>query len=264
MLELVLAGLDDLVPQYTPILLGLVEDFVNSIDWREPEPKGFEEAAKIAFSLLGDFDGYRTDDMRKRTLKVIARVPRGDTDAFRGLVERGIADERRDRLSDEASEILMGGIDGWNACRFFPEEIIRFARSKVLLLEEDLAPDDWRRGSSFDVEPCFGIQEHAHFDFFPASAIRGVFLPLLRHHPRRAVDFIIELLNHAGSWYGEQRWPYDRLEPAGQISIGVPDETAVTQWGESETLESLPRPFSWSIHPTERPHGARVMASGDQ
>jgi hypothetical protein len=229
-LELVLAGLDDLVPEHTRILLGLIEDFASSIDWREPEPRGFEEAAKIAFRLLGDLDGYRMDDMRKRTLKVIAKVPRGDAEAFRGLVERAIANERRDRLADEVSEILMGGIDSWNACRYFPEEIIRLTKSKLLLLEEDLDPNDWRRGSSIDVEPYFGIQEHAHFDSFPASAIRGVFPPLLRHHPGRAVDFIIELLNHAGSWYGEQRWPYDRLEPAGQITIEVPDETAVTQW----------------------------------
>ena len=98
---------------------------------------------------------------------------------------RAITDERRDHLADEVSEVLMGGIDGWNACRYFPEEIIRLMKSKLLLLEEDLDPNDWRRGSSINVEPCFGIQEHVHFDSFPASAIRGVFLPLLRYHPRR-------------------------------------------------------------------------------
>ncbi|MGI9575357.1 hypothetical protein ACRYJU_14855 [Alloalcanivorax xenomutans] len=229
-LELVLTGLDDLVPQHTPILLGLIEDFASSIDWREPEPKGFEESAKIAFRLLGGLDDYRMGDMRKRTLQVIAKVPRGDAEAFRGLVDRAMADERGDRLSDEVSEILMGGIDGWNACRFLPEEIVRLAKARLLLHEEDLGVDDWHRGSSINVEPCFGIQEHVHLDSFPASSMRGVFLPLLRHHPRRAADFIIELLNHTGSWYGEQRWPYHRLEPAGQITIEVPEEIAVTQW----------------------------------
>jgi hypothetical protein len=229
-LELALAGLDDLVPENMPILLGLIEDFASSIDWREPEPKGFEEAAKIAFRLLEDLDGYRMDDMRERTLKVIAKVPRGDAEAFRGLVERAIVDERRDRLADEVSEILVGGIDGWNACQYFPEEIIRLTKAKLLLIEEDLDPNDWRRGSSINIEPCFGMQEHTHLDSFPASAIRGVFLPLLRHHPRQGIAFIIGLLNHAGTWYGEKRWPYDRLEPAYQITIEVPGEVPVTQW----------------------------------
>ncbi len=230
LLELVLGGLDRLLPAHMPILLGLIEDFARSIDGRDPEPRGFEEAAKIGFQLLDHLDGYRMDDMRKRTLKVIAKVPRGDADAFRALVGRAIADERRDRLAGELSEILMGGIDGWNVCRYFPEEIIRLTKSKLLLLEEDLDPNHWCRGSLINVEPCFGIREHAHFDSFPASAIRGVFLPLLRHHPPRTLDFIIELLNHAGSWYGEQRWPYDRLEPAFQITIEVPGKTTVTQW----------------------------------
>jgi len=229
-LELVLAGLDDLVPNHAPVVLGLIEDFANSIDWRDPEPEGFEETAKIAFELLRHLDGYRMDDMRKRTLKVIAKVPRGHTKAFKELVERAIAADRHDRLAEEISEILLGGIDGWNACRFFPEEIIRLAKGKFLLSEKDLAQDDWRRGSTINIEPHFGIKEQAHFEFFPASAIRGVFLPLLRYHPQQAVDFIIELLNHAGSWYSEQRWPYDRLEPAHQITIWLPREATVTQW----------------------------------
>ncbi len=229
-LELVLAGLDDLAPQHTPVLLGLIEDFANSINWREPEPKGFEEAAKIAFRLLEDLDDYRMDDMRKRTLEVIAKVPRGDAKAFRELVERAITADRRDHVADELSKILLDGIDGWNVCWFFPEEIIRFAKTKFLLTEEELAQDDWYRRSGIDIEPYFGIKEDAHFDFFPASAIRGVFLPLLRHHPHRAVDFIMELLNHAGSWYGEQRWPYHQLEPAHQITLQVPGEAAVAQW----------------------------------
>ncbi len=229
-LELVFGGLDALLPEQMPILLGLIEDFASSIDWRDPEPKGFEEAAKIGFRLLGHLDGYRMDDMRKRTLKVIAQVPRGDENAFKALVDQAIADENRDRLAEEVSEILLGGIDGWTACRYLPEEIMRLAKSRLLLLEEDLDPDDWRRGSSINIEPFFGIQEHTHFDSFPASSIRGVFLPLLRYHPRQGVDFIIELLNHAGTWYGEQRWPYDRLEPAHEITIEVPAEAPVAQW----------------------------------
>lgn len=229
-LDLVLRDIDRLLPEQIPILLGLIEGFASSVDWRNPEPKGYEEAAKVGFRLMEHLDGYRRDDMRKRTLKVIAKVPRGDADAFKALVDRAIADEKRDWLVDEVSEILLNGIEGWAACRYFPEEIMRLAKSRFLLPEEDLSSDGWCRGSSPGIEPCFGIQEHTDSDWFPASSIRGAFLPLLQYHPRRGLDFIIELLNHAGTWYGERRWPYDRLEPAHQISIGVPGEFQVTQW----------------------------------
>lgn len=229
-LELALDGLDGFLPEQLPILLGLIEDFASSIDWRDPEPKGYEAVAKIGFQLLRHLDGYRMNDMRKRTLKVIAKVPRGDEIAFKALVDRAIEDEKHDRLADEVSAIFLDGIESWTACRYFPDKIIQLAKSRLLLFEEDLVLDDWRCGRSIDVEPFFGIQEHAHFDSFPASSIRGVFLPLLRYHPQQGVDFIINLLNHAGIWYGEQRWPYDRLEPATRITIEVPGEAPVTQW----------------------------------
>lgn len=229
-LELVLDGIDRLLPQHLPILFGLIEDFSNSIDRHNPEPKGFNETAKIAFGLLEHLNEYSMEDMRKRTLKVIAKVPRGDVNAFKALVDRAVADENRDQIADEVSDILVGGIDGWTACRYFPEEIIRLTKAKILLFEEDLDPNNGFRSRSIDIEPCFGIQEHTHFDSFPASSIRGVFLPLLRYHPQRSIDFIIELLNHAGTWYGEQRWPYDRLEPAYQMTIEIPNEAPVTQW----------------------------------
>jgi hypothetical protein len=229
-LELVLGGIDKFLPGQIPILLGLIEDFANSIDWQNPEPKGFAEAAKIGFRLLGHLDGFRMDDMRKRTLKVIAKVPTGDENAFRALIDRAIADEDRDRLADEVSEILLNGIDGWLACRYYPEEIIRLAKARLLLREKDLKRGDWGFGRSIDIEPFFGIQKHAHLAWFPASSIRGFFLPLLRYHPQQGVDFIIELLNHAGSWYGEQRWPKDRLEAAYQIKIEMPGGAPVSQW----------------------------------
>lgn len=229
-LEQVLSGLDQLVPEHTPVVLGLIEDFANSIHWREPEPNGFEQAAKIGFGLLDHLDGYRMDDMRKRALKVIAKVPTGDAKAFEGLVDRAVANERRDQIADNISEILLSGMDGWTTCQYFPDDIIRLTKSNLLLQGDDLGDDDWHRGSSIDIEPSFGIQEHNQLGSFPASSMRGVFLPLLRHHPKQALSFIIELLNHAGRWYGEQLWPYDRLESAFQVTIEVPGETALTQW----------------------------------
>ncbi len=232
-LELVLGGIERLLPERILILLGLIEDFTNSIDWRDPEPQGYEEAAKIGFQLLEHLDGYRMDEMRTRTLKVIAKVPRGDEKAFKALLDRAIAGENRDQIVDEVSKILLGGIDGWTACRYFPEAMIRLAKSKLLLLEGDLEFDDWHGGSLSNIEPFFGIQEHTHFDWFPACSIRGVFLLLLRYHPKQGVDFIIALLNHAGSWYGEHRWPHDRLEAARKISILLPGEVPVTQWANS-------------------------------
>lgn len=83
-------GIDQLLPRHIPILLGLIEDFTKSIDWLDPEPKGFEEAAKIGFRLLEHLRGFHMYDTRERALKVIAKVPRGDASAFANLIEQAI------------------------------------------------------------------------------------------------------------------------------------------------------------------------------
>lgn len=231
-LELALGGVDELLPVQAPILLGLIEDFASSVSWQQPEPNGFREAAKIGCRLLEHLDGYRMDDMRVRTLKVIAKVPSGDEDAFKALVDRAIADEERDRIADDVSKVLLDDIEGWNACRFLPAEVIRLAKSQYLMSEEDLDPRRDRM-RAIDVEPMFGLQEQLRRSSYPASAIRGIFSPLLRHHPRDGVQFIIELFNHAGDWYGQQRWPYERLEPASHVTIEIPGEDQITQWANS-------------------------------
>lgn len=53
-----------------------------------PDPPGFYEAGKIAFALLAHLDDYGTDDLRKRVLTVISKVPRADAAAFQDLLKR--------------------------------------------------------------------------------------------------------------------------------------------------------------------------------
>ena len=229
LLELVAGNLDRLIPAETGLLLGLIEDWANAVDWETPEPDGYVEAGKIAYVLLGQLDGYRIDDMRKRVLKVIAKIPTADEGAFRELIDRACEAERRDRRLRELAEILLKDMGAPFVCRALPDEIIRLFKARYCLSESDLEHAG-RRHRSRDIEPYFGITEHSNMDYVPASAIRGPFVPLLQHHPRRGVEFIIGLLNHAGTWYGEQRWPVDRLEPAEGIELVIPGEDPIRQW----------------------------------
>ena len=48
--------------------------------------------------------------------------------------------------------------------------------------------------------------------------------------PEKRLNLSLDLLNHAGEWYGTQRWPGISLEPAWQITINIPDYGPVKQW----------------------------------
>lgn len=170
------------------------------------------------------------DEMQKRALKVIASIPSGDKNAFKALVKRAAVEKKNDGLAREVCEILLGGIDSWAACRFFPEEMISLTNSKLLLLEKHLKDDEFRRWSSTSMGPFFGIQPYTKSNFHPASSLRGPFLPLLRFHPGLGVDFIIALLNHAGLWYRKYCFASEGLEPVHSVTIEIPGEDPVIQW----------------------------------
>ena len=54
-------------------------------------------------------------------------------------------------------------------------------------------------------------------------------LPLLRQHPRIALEFIIGVFNHVAEWYAHPRVS-DRLEPAFEVDLRLPDGTLKKQW----------------------------------
>ncbi|MER2512256.1 MAG: ATP-binding protein [Nitrosomonas ureae] len=226
-LKIVSEGLDKLLPNNLGLLVGLLEDWALLIEWNAPDPQGFNEAGKVAYGLLNYLHEYRTDDLRKRVLILLLKMPRANSAGFQDLIERGCKLDRQDSTATEFVEILLPGMNGYFACRDFPEHMAR-----LITIYFCLPAQGRRRGHEFssDIGPFFGIRDHGVTDYFPASAIRGPFLPLLRTHPRIGFKSIIDLLNHSGIWYGERRWLDFRLESAWQITLDVPGEGQVTQW----------------------------------
>ncbi len=73
------------------------------------------------------------------------------------------------------------------------------------------------------------FKEHLRHDFFPASAFRGPWINLLTHHPRRGLDFLIQVFNHSAGWYAHPRL-HDPLEPARKSSYVWANGTTRKQW----------------------------------
>jgi len=229
-LRLVHRNIDSFTPQERPLLLGLIEDAVRNVSWWAPELDGAEFVAGIGHTLLAGFDNYSSDEPRKRVLQVIAKIPKADAARFEavlcGTVKEG---ERRDRIADDFREIIFSGLDGMLAARDLPELVVSVAVDHLLASEEDLRRDRYSR-SPLDLETHFGIKEGRRHDFFPASASRGPWIPLLRHHPRQALDFFIRVFNHSADWYAHPR-VHDPLEPAWEIELTFADGSTRKQWG---------------------------------
>lgn len=229
-LRLVHSNINSFTPQERPVLLGLIEDAVRDVSRWAPELDGAEFVAGIGHWLLPGFDNYGSEEPRKRVLKVIAKIPKADVARFeavlRGTVKEG---ERRDRIADDFREILFCGVEGMAAARDLPDLVVSVARDYLLASEEDLRRDRYSR-SRLDLGTYFGIKEGRRHDFFPASALRGPWIPLLRYHHSKALDFFINVFNHSADWYAHPRVD-DPLEPAWEIELTFADGTTRKQWG---------------------------------
>jgi hypothetical protein len=227
--RLVHRSIDSFGPEDAPLLLALVEDTVRGVSWWAPDIDGAEHVSGIAHWLLSRFDQYGGGDTRKRILKVIAKIPKADPVRFeevlRGQIRKG---RRRDNVAEEFRDILLAGLDGAPAARDLPDILISVALDTFLATEEDLHAELFGH-SSIDVDLFFGIKEHLRNDFFPASALRGPWINLLTHHPRKGLDFLIQVANHSVEWYAHPRL-HDRLEPAWEVDLTFANGTIRKQW----------------------------------
>ena len=238
-LEAVADGVELLLPAHTGAIAGMLEDWSIGANWESPLPDGAVAAGKIAFGLLEGLSDYWNDDLRKRVLKVIARVPRANEEGFNELIERTLdRATRNEPLQRDFAEILMYEVEGVPACRDFPDQMAQLTLSWCCLTDPDLERVAGHYWGLPGISPEFGLPSYLEFEFFPASAVRGPFLPLLRHHPNVGVQLVLDLVNHAGRWYGERKWPAARLEPAKPIRISVPGHGEVEQWANGRLWES--------------------------
>jgi hypothetical protein len=210
------------------LLLGLIEDWSRGVTWQSPYPDGAVSVAAIAHWLLPDLDDYRSDDERKRTLRVIAKIPNADRERFVALLRGSQDDEERDRVTEDLREIIFEGLEGMPVARDMPELVVSVAKD-YLLCSEDSLREIWGYNSGLELETYFGINEHRSYGFFPASAYRGPFLPLLRYHAEQGLAFIIDVFNHSADWYANPRIQLG-IEAPFEIALIFADGTSQLQW----------------------------------
>ena len=232
-LELVADSLHVLSPTHTGLLAGLIEDWSSSVSTLVPLPIGAPAAGKIAFGLLDLLNGRRDSGLRKQIIEVIAKVPGSNGPGFEDLINRALVDaDRREPVLEELSEVLLTGLEGWPACRDYPELMAELAISRYCRMGDILKHQHeglWIP-PPLDIEDAFGLSSESEFRLYPGSAMQGPFLPLLRTHPEIGVQLLLNLCNHAAEWYGERKAVNNHIEPAFRLTLSVPGKGDVPQW----------------------------------
>ena len=226
-LGLVVDMLDKLMPERRLSVLHLVEDWAKQVNSQNPRPPGVAEAGALLDRLLLEFEGYGFENERKRTLKIVAKIPRA-VPQFENLMRRARTCRPDDETAFGLLAVVATAFEASSVCRDYPDEVIALLNQRLRLSEDD-RQSDRSLGSSLDLNTRFGIRGLPGLSHSPPSALQGPFGPLLRYHPEKAVEFMLGLLNHSGRAYiSEER--SESLEPAPCTSLALPDGETVKQW----------------------------------
>lgn len=189
LLSLVHENIGHFGSQDKALLLGLIEDWSRGVSLWQPYPDGADSAAAIAHWLLLGFDNYHSDKPRKRTLKVIAKIPKADAVRFKSLLENG-DDETRDRIGDDFREMIIADTEGVAAARDLPNLVVSVATEYLLysldrVLRKDGDSAFWRictragrpedenlEAGSSGSESCAGL-DLSHFAHVPSYRLLG-------------------------------------------------------------------------------------------
>ena len=228
-LALIQENLDSFVANDWPLLLQFVEDWAKAVSWQTPYPDGFKLAAAIAHFLLPQFDDYRWEEQRKRTLKVVLKIPKADDERFAALLRRIGNEQAGDCIARDLQEMVFDDLDGWPAARDMPDELVLASNRHLLCLDAGMQQE---RGyiTASEMEILFGLDEARGLDSSSASAYCGPFLALLRHHLHQGLDFVISVLNHAMDSYARPRVRLEFVEVPDEITLMFSDGTSRIQW----------------------------------
>jgi hypothetical protein len=225
-LKIVRKNLDTLAPRNGGLIVGLLEDWGQGVNWLLPYPPGAADVARIAFSLLPaaeDWGSWRVES-QKRLLKLIVKIPKGASGQIKDLVRRAATHGRDDRVADEFAELVLEHLDGAAMCRDFPEEVIQMAAARWVIPKTKDEQADWSGfHDHFDVEVAFGLPQTLSFEFYPPSAYHGPFWWLLVHHPKLGIAFILRMMNHCADCYGDPKTFHRFVELPEKTVFILPD-----------------------------------------
>ncbi len=228
-LQLVHNSLASFADEDRDLLLGLLDDWANGVSWQTPYPDGAECAAGIAHWLLPRFDDYQAEDQLRRTLTVIAKIPKADRDRFAKLLQMRDADKEHGQAADFLREMVLQTIEGFPAGRDVPDVIVAASKAHILCYDADLSTE-WGYSADSELELLFGIKQDISHDYFPASGYRGPFLALLRHHPGQGLDLMVAVFNHSANWYVHRRVPNEYFNVPSETVLAFADGSTRKVW----------------------------------
>jgi hypothetical protein len=220
-------------PADRPLLAGLLADWSLSVTAAQPYPAGAESAARMAHKLMppGEDYEFRSDEVNQALAEVMLKVPKPVAKELHERVRASIDDDRWDQYRPGLAGQVLNHFKAAAVARDFPDLVIESFEAYVgLNPPEEPERQSYRRR---EVVEAFGLPARLEWEDHSVSAHRGPFLNLLTHHPAKAIDLILRVMNHSADAYGDPDVHTEFVEKPLRVTLTLPDGTKVEQWANS-------------------------------
>ena len=241
MICFLLENKDDISNNLMSDILAVLNDWSSLLNLNDELPEPSREVGLLALHLLNSLKKmYRVDRDQKKVISIIIKTIPAikkeflhllKTDIFQELDQLTYVEQFCDIAFQEVSETAYFS-------KYAPDELIKLAYSEWLLEENQ----NVNRHHYSGVDNCFRLHEYK-YNFFPASGAKGPFQFLLQFHPRKGLDFILNLLNLSAEEYAQSNLDKNVVESAtqnhplsstiGSLTIELDDGTKVQQYYSS-------------------------------
>jgi ABC-type oligopeptide transport system ATPase subunit len=251
-IKLIHQNLNNIPEQYHNLIVNIIGDWQNKLLLSNELPEGTREAGLIILYLLQNTyikkSDYPYDDKSvERCLCMVFDLCGGIVPEVEEILKKAIKERRKEetdkdwilkRYHDKILTLALSGLKGGNLAKYFPDLIIEIAKQKWYFKpkkpsknKDSLLSFLGEEHHSTDVNYHFGLVNEFKLEYFPASAYQTPMLWLLRNHPFKAVDFIIELINYCTEKYLSSDFSKD--DGCADVEIVLYDNTKIVQHGSS-------------------------------
>lgn len=255
MIDYICENIKEVQDHVNPILDLIIKDWSNKLSWDKSLPAETEAVRDILLFYVecikrsdkGEIDFKLSDKHIKGIVKLLIRTAKVSKSSLKILIQESyLFEPKRVRgyqlrsLYSELTKVCLSGLESRGICEELPDLVIELAKKKWFITESN--KESW--SGSFDIESDFGLTDSHEFSYFPASMYKTPVRFLLWFHPKKALQFIIELINHTTNSYSESE--RGRRSKISEITITTLKGARTKQIG-NEVIWGMYRGFVESV-----------------
>ena len=239
-------------PVHYPKMLAIVAEWSTIVEITEMLPEGIQKAGNIMLFLFEHYviktdRQYGKERWMDANIIMLYKLAGGIVPILQTWLE-ALAEgkEHTEKVStilvkyrDQFIRIALSGFPSKQLAKHLPDPLLKLARSRWYLRPKSADIPDQTGIVAFlienyddyslEIEGKFGLYNDLRLDYSNPSALGTPTLWLLKFHPKKMVDFIIELINHSTDHYAKSK--FSKRDEVISIHLEIPDGPIVTQIG---------------------------------